>query len=75
MTIIEHAHIYRFHTSNFNFGEIFFQIFLSIQPLSLSWSEGDGGGFDGRDDMVKISILGRWPGGGGGGEPYGETNR
>jgi len=42
---------------------------------SLSWSEGDGGGFDGRDDMVKISILGRWPGGGGGGKPYGETNR
>ena len=42
---------------------------------SLSWSEGDVGGFDGRDNMVKISILGRWPGGRGEGEPYRETNR
>ena len=34
MTITQHAHIYRFHTSKFNFGEIFFLKFLSIQPLS-----------------------------------------
>ncbi len=32
MTITQHAHIYGFHTSNFNFGD-FFQEFLSIQPL------------------------------------------
>ena len=35
MTITQHAHIYSFHTSKFNFGEIFFLIFLSIQPLLL----------------------------------------
>jgi len=33
MIITQHAHIYSFHTSKFNFGEIFFLIFLSIQPL------------------------------------------
>ena len=33
MIITQHAHIYSFHTSKFNFGEIFFVIFLSIQPL------------------------------------------
>ena len=33
MTITQHAHIYSFHTSNFNFGEIFFLFFLSLQPL------------------------------------------
>jgi hypothetical protein len=33
MTITQHAHFYSFHASNFNFGEIFFLKFLSIQPL------------------------------------------
>jgi hypothetical protein len=33
MIVTQHAHIYSFHTSKFNFGEIFFLIFLSIQPL------------------------------------------
>ncbi len=33
MIITQHAHIYSFHMSKFNFGEIFFLIFLSIQPL------------------------------------------
>ncbi len=33
MTITQHAHIYSFHSSNFNFGD-FFLIFLSIQPLT-----------------------------------------
>jgi len=33
MIITQRAHIYSFHTSKFNFGEIFFLIFLSIQPL------------------------------------------
>ena len=33
MIITQHAHIYSFHTSKFNFGEIFFLMFLSIQPL------------------------------------------
>jgi hypothetical protein len=42
---------------------------------SIVLSEGDGDGFHGREDMVKNSIWGRWPGDGGGGEPYGETNR
>jgi len=34
MIVTQHAHIYRFLTSKFNFGEIFFLIFLSIPPLS-----------------------------------------
>ena len=38
MIITQHAHIYSFHTSKFNFGEIFFKIFLSIQPLILVFS-------------------------------------
>ena len=29
----QHAHIYRIHTLHFIFGEIFFLIILSIQPL------------------------------------------
>ena len=33
MIVTQHAHIYSFHTSKFNFGEIFVLIFLSIQPL------------------------------------------
>jgi hypothetical protein len=33
MIVTQHAHIYSFHTSKFNFGETFFLIFLSIQPL------------------------------------------
>ncbi len=32
MIITQHAHIYSLHTSKFNFGEMFFLIFLSIQP-------------------------------------------
>jgi hypothetical protein len=43
MIVTQHAHIYSFHTSKFNFGEIFFPIFLSIQPLvrCLSYAAGD----------------------------------
>jgi hypothetical protein len=33
MTITYYLHTYNCHTSNFNFGEIFFLKFLSIQPL------------------------------------------
>ncbi len=33
MTITQHLPTYNFHTSNFNFGEIYFLKFLSIQPL------------------------------------------
>jgi hypothetical protein len=29
MTITQHAHIYSFHTSNFNFGEICFLFFIN----------------------------------------------
>ena len=32
MTITQHANIYSFHTSNFNFGEIFFLIFINTAP-------------------------------------------
>jgi hypothetical protein len=39
MTFSQHAHIYSFHTSNFNFGD-FFQEFLSIQPL-VARQDGD----------------------------------
>ncbi len=38
MIVTQHAHIYSFHTSKFNFGEIFFLIFLSIQPLQMEQS-------------------------------------
>ena len=40
MIVTQHAHIYSFHTSKFNFGEIFFLIFLSIQPLFMSHGAG-----------------------------------
>jgi hypothetical protein len=33
VTLTQHAPIYRFPTSNFNFGHFNFLIFLSMQPL------------------------------------------
>jgi hypothetical protein len=34
LNITQNLHTFNFHTSNFNFGEIFFLNFLSIQPLA-----------------------------------------
>ncbi len=33
MTITQHAHIYSFHTSNFNFGEFCFNFFINSAPI------------------------------------------
>ena len=37
MTITQHANIYSFRTSNFNFGEIFFLIFYQYSPYQKIW--------------------------------------
>jgi hypothetical protein len=34
VTLTQHAHIDRFPTSNFNFGQFFFIFYLSVQPLA-----------------------------------------
>ena len=39
MIVTQHAHIYSFHSSKFNFGEIFFLIFLSYSPYLRSNSK------------------------------------
>jgi hypothetical protein len=32
MTITQHAHIYSFHSSNFNFGDFFLFFFINTAP-------------------------------------------
>ena len=67
MIITQHAHIYSFHTSKFNFGEIFFLIFLSIQPLVVvdkvgtrptSYSSGGALVASRRPPLQRLAVVG-----------------
>jgi hypothetical protein len=37
MTITQHAHIYSFHTLNFNFGDFFLFFFINTAPSPTPW--------------------------------------
>jgi hypothetical protein len=56
MTITQHAHIYSFHTSNFNFGEISILIFYQYSPYLEDFNFFVDLDLDGFLDKFAVSL-------------------